>query len=135
MNGVPVEARFRCLVAAMVISSITGCGDGYAAQAGSRAASMFRGDATHSGVYAASGWQALGGLKWRFMTDGDVISSPTVVGQTVYVGSGDGRLYALDRNTGARRWAFDARNPIPSSPAVGGGAVFEIGRASCRERV
>jgi outer membrane protein assembly factor BamB len=75
-------------------------------------------------VYPASAGQTLAGLKWRFMTEGDVMSSPTVLGQTVYVGSGDGHLYALDRKTGARRWAFDAANPVTSSPAVGGGAVF-----------
>jgi eukaryotic-like serine/threonine-protein kinase len=85
---------------------------------------MFRGNAAHTGVYGPSKGQALAGLQWRFMTEGDVISSPAVVGQTVYVGSGDGHLYALDRTSGTRRWAFDAGNPIPSSPAVGGGAVY-----------
>jgi outer membrane protein assembly factor BamB len=73
---------------------------------------MFRGNAAHSGVYAASPGQALAGLQWRFMTDGDVVSSPTVVGETVFVGSGDGHLYAVDRATGTRKWAFDAREPI-----------------------
>ena len=124
MIGVTLTASSRRLAAAVVLTTVAACADGQAAQSGPRAAAMFRGDATHSGVYTASTGQALGGLKWRFMTDGDVISSPTVVGQAVYVGSGDGQLYALDRNTGGRRWLFDAGNAIPSSPAVGGGAVY-----------
>ena len=115
--------RHRAAVAASIVA-FTACTNGQAAQSRQRDVAMFRGDAAHAGVYDASPGQALGGLAWRFMTDGDVISSPTVIGQTVYVGSGDGRLYALDRNTGTQRWAFDAGNAIPSSPAVGAGGVY-----------
>jgi outer membrane protein assembly factor BamB len=103
---------------------VSGCVEPGAAQTQSPGAAMFRGGATRTGVYSASPGQSLAGLQWRFVTDGDVISSPVVQGQTVYVGSGDGHLYALDRTTGVRRWAFDAGLPIPSSPAVGAGAVY-----------
>ncbi|HUQ83154.1 MAG TPA: PQQ-binding-like beta-propeller repeat protein, partial [Gemmatimonadaceae bacterium] len=111
------------LMALGLAVSVSACGDGHAAQP-SRDVAMFRGGPTRAGIYAASPGTALAGVQWRFMTDGDVIGSPTVLGQTVYVGSGDGRMYALDRTTGTRKWAFDAGNPIPSTPAVGGGAVF-----------
>jgi outer membrane protein assembly factor BamB len=119
-------AVVRCdrMVSIALIVSLSAYADLGVAHAQSRDVAMFRGDATHSGVYAGSPGQYLAGLQWRFLTEGDVISSPTVLGETVYVGSGDGRLYALDRNTGARKWAFDSGNPIPSSPAVGGGAVY-----------
>jgi outer membrane protein assembly factor BamB len=86
--------------------------------------SMFRGGAARTGVYEAQGGQALVGLRWRFTTEGDVISSPTVVGSSVYVGSGDGRLYALNLETGAKRWSYDAGNPVMASPAVGDGRVY-----------
>ena len=115
--------RARTLAFGLVVL-LCGCTDTSAAQSRSVAAAMFRGDAARSGVYAASSGQSLAGLQWRFMTEGDVVSSPAVLGQTVYVGSGDGHLYALDRSTGTRKWAFDAHNPIFSSPAVGGGAVY-----------
>ena len=88
------------------------CREGRAQAGQARDVSMFRGGPSRTGVYPASPGSALVGLQWRFMTDGDVISSPTVVGRTVYVGSGDGRLYALDRSAGTRKWAFDAGNPI-----------------------
>ena len=113
----------RVLALACLVS-LAACTSGEAAQTPSRDAAMFRGGPTRNGVYGASPGTALVGLQWRFMTEGDVISSPTVLGQTVYVGSGDGRLYALDRDTGARKWTFDAGNPIPSSPAVGGRAIY-----------
>src|SRR5690348_10102222 len=89
--------------------------------------SMFRGDAAHTGVYQGGGPTLLG-VAWRAMTQGDVISSPVVSGGLVYVGSGDGHLYALDLASGERHWAFDAGTAIASSPAVGGGLVFAAGR-------
>ena len=85
---------------------------------------MFRGDAAHSGTYAATAGRALAGVRWHVTTEGDVIGSPAVAGGVVYVGSGDGTLYALDRATGAVRWRVDAGSAIASSPAVGGGLVF-----------
>jgi len=114
--------RPRALALGVVVS-LSAWTDSIAAQAPSDVA-MFRCNAAHIGVYSTSPGQSLAGLQWRFMTDGDVVSSPTVLGQVVYVGSGDGHLYALDRATGTRKWVFDAHNPIFSSPAVGGGAVF-----------
>ena len=117
----------RALAFGFILSAVTGsaCTESEAAQSGqARDVAMFRGGPTRSGVYTAPPGKELAGLQWRFLTEGDVVSSPTVLGQTVYVGSGDGRLYALDRTAGTKKWSFDAGNPIPSSPAIGGGAVY-----------
>jgi outer membrane protein assembly factor BamB len=89
---------------------------------------MFRGDPAHTGILATREVDALGGLKWKFQTGGAVRSSPAVVGDLVYVGSSDGRLYALERDSGKERWSFDAAAPIGSSPAVYAGAVFFASR-------
>jgi outer membrane protein assembly factor BamB len=51
-------------------------------------------------------------------------SSPAVVGNTVYIGSLDGHLYALDSATGHVNWKTTADGPIESSPAVAEGAVY-----------
>src|SRR6266700_6187030 len=59
-------------------------------------ATMFRGDARHTGVYDAGGVPKLTGVKWTFKTGGHVIASPAVHGDTLYVGSTGGILYALD---------------------------------------
>src|SRR4030095_15093134 len=109
-----IEAKSPRALALGLIVSLSRCTDTSAAQAPSVAPAHVRGNAAHTGVYAASPGQALAGLQWRFVTDGDVISSPTVVGETVFVGSGDGHLYALDRVTGTRKWAFDAREATVS---------------------
>ena len=89
---------------------------------------MFRGGPARQGRYEPLSGRALAGVQWRFMTEGDVVSTPVVAGSTVYVGSGDGRLYALDRTSGAPRWSYDAGSAVASSPAVGDGAVYVSAR-------
>ena len=112
---------------------------------GQRAPAMYRGNPERTGVAPAArhASSALRGLKWTYATDGPVRSSPTVADGTLYVGSGDGRLYALDVDTGSRRWVFDAKAPIDSSPAVGtdgvyftdrSGSIVALDRSTGRER-
>ncbi len=104
---------------------------------------MFRGDAAHSGHYSGDGAEHYGGLLWRVETGGPVRSSPTVFGDALYVGSGDGQLYAIDRKNGAIHWVFDAGAGIASSPAVtadlvfiasAGGIFLAVERATGHER-
>jgi eukaryotic-like serine/threonine-protein kinase len=52
------------------------------------------------------------------------LSSPTVVDGTVFVGSGDGNVYALDAASGKLRWKFHTGNVVHASPAVAGGTVY-----------
>jgi outer membrane protein assembly factor BamB len=60
-----------------------------------------------------------------------VSSSPAVVGGTVYIGSDDENLYALEARTGAVRWRFRTGGRVYSSPAVADGLVF-VGSMSRR---
>jgi outer membrane protein assembly factor BamB len=94
---------------------------------------------TDGSVYAIS---PQGTQLWRYDT-GDVVRSSPVLGRTssgagriVYVGGGDGNLYALDAATGQRRWSFDTtpgtpaladRNDLNASPALGRHAVYVAG--------
>jgi len=65
-----------------------------------------------------------GSEQWRFETDGRVVSSPTVGDGTVYVGSHDNNLYALDTTDGTEQWRFKIRDGFTSSPAVADGTVY-----------
>jgi outer membrane protein assembly factor BamB len=87
-------------------------------------APMFRGDPSHSGIYAAAGVPKLKGVKWTFHTRGEVISSPAIANGVVYVGSNDGNLYAIDQQTGSKKWSFATDARITSSPAVADGLVY-----------
>jgi outer membrane protein assembly factor BamB len=60
-----------------------------------------------------------GGLRWQTFTPGYVTSSPALGSDgTVYVGSFDHRLYALDPDTGQVRWSFPTDAHIYGSPAL-----------------
>jgi outer membrane protein assembly factor BamB len=87
-------------------------------------ATMFRGGPVHTGVYPGTAIASAPHLKWQFKTGGRVIASPAVAGNTVYAGSADGSLYALDLGTGTQKWKFSTKARIASSPAVANGLVF-----------
>lgn len=84
---------------------------------------MFRGGPAHEGVYASAS-PTLRTLAWKFKTGGRVLASPAVVDGSVYVGSSDGEVLALDASTGTPRWRFRTQGPVASSPAVIGGVVY-----------
>ena len=52
------------------------------------------------------------------------LSSPAVVDGTVFFGSGDGYVYALEAASGRVRWRFKTGSVVHSSPAVASGIVY-----------
>lgn len=89
----------------------------------------------------AGGWSALGGgpdrtssveagipaamaVKWRTPTMGPVYGGPAVVEGTLYVGSDDGWLYALEASTGQLIWKFPVLARIRAVPAREGSRLF-----------
>jgi outer membrane protein assembly factor BamB len=70
-----------------------------------------------------------GRAAWHFETGGHVYGSPAVayvrgLGPTVFIGSYDDKLYALDALSGRRRWSYDVGGTIPGSPTVIGATVY-----------
>ena len=61
---------------------------------------------------------------WNTTTSDVVESSPAVVGDTVYVGSYDDRVYALNATDGTERWNTTTGGNVSSSPAVVGNTVY-----------
>lgn len=100
-------------------------------------------DGNFYAVEAASGKE-----KWRFATAGErrfaathlhgalppvetmpdpfdvYLSSPAVIDGTVYFGSGDGNVYALDAASGKLKWKFATGNVVHASPAIADGILF-----------
>ena len=66
-------------------------------------------------LYAGDGHELLafdanhGNIRWRFaaVPDTRISYAPVVVGDTVFVGPGDGRLYALASDDGQPRWVVE----------------------------
>jgi len=56
--------------------------------------------------------------------DRALLSSPTISGELVFIGSGDGNIYALDINTGQKRWEYTIGVPVLSTPTILGRWLF-----------
>jgi outer membrane protein assembly factor BamB len=52
------------------------------------------------------------------------LSSPTISGGTVFVGGGDGKVYAVDLATGHLRWSHATGHRVRSTPAVADDSVY-----------
>ena len=64
-----------------------------------------------------------GKVVWQLRTNAIVESSPAVVDGVAYFGATDGRLFAVDADTGHVRWAYDTGGRINSSPSLARGRV------------
>jgi uncharacterized repeat protein (TIGR01451 family) len=87
---------------------------------------MFRGNVRHTGQspYDTSGNN--GKLKWRFTTGEQIYSSPVIGSDgTIYVGSDDDNLYAIDSD-GIEKWRFTADFDVHSSPAISSDGTIYI---------
>ena len=51
-------------------------------------------------------------------------SSPVMSEGTIYFGSGDGRLYAIDATTGKHIWNFETGDVVHTAPAISGNKIF-----------
>jgi outer membrane protein assembly factor BamB len=90
----------------------------------SLAQTMFRGDASHTGASASQAPRSFHRVKWKFPTGNKIVSSPVFHEGTLFFGSDDGNLYAVDAATGRQKWKFVTEGPVSSTPAVAGGLVF-----------
>jgi len=61
---------------------------------------------------------------WKFKTGGPVVSSPVVADGTVYIGSGDHRMYALHADRWGVKWEFQAEGRILYAATVHQGTVY-----------
>lgn len=50
--------------------------------------------------------------------------SPLVEGSMVYFGSGGSTFYAINKDTGLKKWAFNTGGAINSSPFIGGSMIY-----------
>jgi outer membrane protein assembly factor BamB len=100
---------------------------------------MYQRDSAHTGYAAGSRIDTSNASTlaegWRFPTGGWITGTPVIANGTVYVGSWDGRMYALRESDGSAVWSFDAGtyrdgrcNPatfgIDSTAAISGGKLY-----------
>jgi outer membrane protein assembly factor BamB len=85
---------------------------------------MFGANPQHTGVYTSNIPTNLFMVKkWKFKTNGKIFSSAVVSNGTVYFGSEDSCLYAID-TAGILQWKFKSNGMIRSTPAISDSIVF-----------
>lgn len=96
------------------ISSISGPGEW----------AMSQGSPDRNAVLEGETFTPSGVVQWKFQSRLGLFASPAIASGRVYIGTGDGRLVALDAESGDIRWEFTAGDAVKTSPAVAGGYVF-----------
>jgi outer membrane protein assembly factor BamB len=87
---------------------------------------MFRHDLQHTGRSPYSG-PSSPALRWSFSTGDDIKSSPAIAADgTIYVGSNDHKLYAINPD-GSLKWSFSSGDDIRSSPAIAPDGTVYVG--------
>ncbi len=89
---------------------------------------MFHHDPQHTGRSAFNGPSAPL-LKWKYATNDSIVMSSPALGAdgTIYVGSYDYNLYALNPSDGLVKWKSATRAFIDSSPAISTDGTIYIG--------
>ena len=81
-------------------------------------------------IAAASGASVVaiastGSRRWSFAPQGGFAGEIAVRGNLVYLGSGSGRLYALDASSGAPQWSYDTGAAVAGGPVLNAaGPIF-----------
>ena len=113
--------------------SATGCSDGIGYTSGAAIWSRFRNDSRCQGRGLFNATRT-SDLAWTVTTEGIVESSPAIAADgTTYVGSYDGKLYAITQN-GTIRWAADLGSPVCGSPAIADDGGILVGTFDGRIR-
>ena len=106
----------RQILLMMVLVALVGCGKKEPAQPSASKPEPTKAKTT-SGVKL-----------WEFETGDDVFSSPAIGSDgTVYVGSYDKKLYAINGKTGVKLWEFETGDWVNSSPAIGSDGTVYVG--------
>ncbi|TXH21756.1 MAG: pyrrolo-quinoline quinone [Chitinophagaceae bacterium] len=63
-------------------------------------------------------------IKWQFKTQGKIFSSPTIYKNTIFIGSEDGYLYAINKKTGHLKWKFKTNGAVHATPKIQNQTVY-----------
>lgn len=106
----------------IIIALLVACSDKKETEKGNRNTkpknwSIFRGDAGLSGTTQ----DTLPGnltLLWTFKTGSEIISSPVIGFDCVYIGSTGGKVYAINIKDGGKVWEYDSADDIEAPPLL-----------------
>ncbi|WP_018258801.1 outer membrane protein assembly factor BamB family protein [Halomicrobium katesii] len=65
-------------------------------------------------------------VAWESEIGSGLEASPVVADGTVYAGTTNGLVFALDARTGEKRWHFKTENAVVAAPAVAGDTLYAV---------
>jgi serine/threonine protein kinase len=65
-----------------------------------------------------------GSLKWKYATDGGVVTRPAAFEGDIFIGSEDQRLHVINARSGKVNWTYYTEGRVHSSPRIAEGHVF-----------
>ncbi len=65
-----------------------------------------------------------GQYQWKYTTNGEIQSSPTITQNRIYFGSNDDNLYCLRSTDGSLVWSYDTGNDVACSPAISDNKLY-----------
>ena len=84
---------------------------------------MYRHDLSYTGV-STSIAPITNETLWIYSTKHQIISSPVIFEDVLYIGSYDQNIYALNSTTGQSIWKYETNGTIFSTPAIENGKIF-----------
>ena len=113
------------VLASLLLTALAVLPGGAVAELATTSWPMFQHDLMHSGRSNYVGPQT-NNVKWSYQTGGRIRPSPAIgIDGTIYVGSDDGYLYAINPD-GTLKWKFKTGNQIWSAPAIGSDGTIYI---------
>ncbi|UTB32412.1 MAG: PQQ-binding-like beta-propeller repeat protein [Methanobacterium sp. ERen5] len=120
------KTKIILLLGILLMGSLIFSGAVSAASLGNTTQPKFHHDNNNTGQSQYTGPQT-NTTKWKYKTGDIIFSSPALAADgTVYVGSEDGYLYALNGN-GALKWKYQTGGVIYSSPAIAADGTIYLG--------
>ena len=117
----PKHPRRMVVLLALTVILLSGCGVSNGTDESSNSTSQM--STQRTGVYNTRGLHSSPSVAWKFMR-GEIKSSPAIADGTIYLGSADEHLYALDASNGQFRWKLITGDKVRSSPVVQDGVVY-----------
>ncbi|MCH7706696.1 MAG: PQQ-binding-like beta-propeller repeat protein, partial [Chloroflexi bacterium] len=79
---------------------------------------VYQRDLLHTGAVPGPAVSPSGAVQWEYETGSSLLASPAVAGGMVFLPTGDGRLVALNENTGEEVWTHQVIGPMNATPVV-----------------
>ena len=87
-------------------------------------AKMFRDNSSHFTPAITASEKIYDRKAWSFFAEAPVRSTPVISGNSIFIGTTQGKFFAINKNTGKQTWQYNTGFAVNSSAACQDGKVF-----------